>query len=128
MKARILLVEDEESIVLVLKKRLEHTGYEVITASDGQQGLDMARSDHPDLILMDVMLPKMEGFKVCRLLKYDDKYKSIPIIILTALGRQIDVDLGQDVGADAYMTKPFESQDLLRLIEDLLKKYSKQAQ
>lgn len=122
MGARILIVEDEQVMAALLKKRLEGHGYEAHTAFDGEAGLQAARQMKPDLIILDCMLPKIDGYKICRLLKFDDKYQSIPIIMLTALGQESDVALGKDVGADAYFLKPFEGQSLLEKIEELLKK------
>jgi DNA-binding response OmpR family regulator len=121
MSKKILLVDDEKDLVETLTFRLEANGYGVIKAYDGQEGLDKARSEKPDLIILDLMLPKMDGYKVCRMLKFDDKYKSIPIILFTARAQESDKKLGQEVGADAYITKPFEPQILLSKIKELLK-------
>lgn len=121
-KKQILIVDDEEHIILTLKLRLEHLGYDVITAADGQEGLDTARSHHPDLIILDVMMPKMDGYKVCKLLKFDENFQSTPIILLSALSQQADIDLAMEIGADTYLTKPFDSQELTQTIERLLAK------
>jgi len=102
--------------------RLEANGYEVLPAYDGQEGLDKARKEKPDLIILDLMLPKMDGYKVCRMLKFDEKYKKIPIIMFTARAQETDKEMGEEVGADAYITKPFEPQALLAKIEELLGK------
>ncbi|MBI1871085.1 MAG: response regulator [Chlamydiae bacterium] len=122
MAIRILIIEDEVTMAGLIKKRLESHGYEAETAFDGESGLKKARENCPDLILLDIMLPKIDGYKVCRLLKFDDKYKSIPIILLTALGQESDVATGKDVGADGYLLKPFDGEKLLAKIEELLKK------
>ena len=122
MAKKILLIEDEEMMSNLIKRRLEANGYEVATAFDGQTGLELARQSKPDLILLDIMLPKLDGYKVCRFLKFDDKYKVIPIIMLTALGQDTDIALGRDMGADAYLVKPFDSQTLLGKIQELLEK------
>ena len=119
-KKRILVVEDEEAMVDLVKMRLEANGYEVITAYDGQEGLDKARKLEPDLIILDLMLPKMDGYKICGLLKADTRYSKIPVIMFTAKVQEDDVKLGKEVGADAYITKPFEPQTLLGEIEALL--------
>lgn len=119
-KKRILVIEDEEAMVDLVKMRLEANGYEVITAYDGQEGLDKARKLEPDLIILDLMLPKMDGYKVCGLLKADTRYSKIPVIMFTAKVQEDDVKLGKEVGADAYITKPFEPQTLLGEIEALL--------
>ena len=121
-KKRILLVEDEADMVYALTLQLEAINCEVLSAADGQTGLDMARKEKPDLIILDLMLPKMDGYKICRMLKFDEKYKKIPIIMFTARAQDKDKKLGQEVGADAYITKPFDSKDLLDKISALLKK------
>lgn len=119
-KKRILLVDDEKDMVFVLKLHLEAEGYDVLTAFDGQEALQKARQDQPDLIILDVMLPKLDGYKVCRMLKFDRKYKAIPVVMLTAKSQEGDVKLGYEVGADFYVTKPFESKTLLLKVKDIL--------
>ncbi len=121
-KKRILLIEDEVDMVYALTLHLEAMNCEVLSAGDGQTGLDMARKEKPDLIILDLMLPKMDGYKVCRILKFDERYKKIPIIMFTARAQDQDKKLGQEVGADAYITKPFDSRVLLDKISALLKK------
>lgn len=121
-KKRILLIEDETDMVYALTLQLEAIDYEVLSATDGQTGLDMARKENPDLIILDLMLPKMDGYKICRMLKFDERYKKIPIIMFTARVQDQDKKLGQEVGADAYITKPFDSTELLNRISALLKK------
>ncbi len=121
-KKRILVVDDEVQLVEMIQMRLEANDFEVSTAYDGQQGLDAARAQQPDLIILDLMLPKMDGYKVCRLLKFDEKYRHIPIILFTARAREQDKQLGEDVGADAYVVKPFEPEALLSTISRLLEK------
>ncbi|MBA7713745.1 Protein-glutamate methylesterase/protein-glutamine glutaminase [subsurface metagenome] len=118
---RILVVDDVESIVMSVKKFLERHRYEVITANDGQEGLEKAKTEKPDLIVLDLMLPKMNGYKVCGLLKKDTRYAKIPVVMFTAKAQEKDVKLGQEVGADAYITKPYESEVLLAKIKELLK-------
>lgn len=115
-KKIILVVDDELDMLMVIKLRLEASGYKVITATDGLEGLNTARRERPDLIILDVMLPKMNGYKVARFLKFDDEFKKIPIVMLTALGRESDKSIGAETGADIYLTKPFESQELLNAI------------
>jgi len=119
-KRRILIVDDETDLVDMLTVRLEASGYEVIAVGDGEAGLQKARSVKPDLIILDLMLPKIEGYKVCRMLKFDEKYKNIPIILFTARAQEADVKLGEEVGADAYVTKPFEPEVLLGKIAGFL--------
>jgi len=122
MAKRILLVDDERDLVDMVKMRLEAGGFEVSTAFDGQEALDKARKEKPDLIILDLMLPKMDGYKVCRMLKFDEKYKKIPIILFTARAQDNDKQLGTEVGADGYITKPFEPQVLLSKINELIGK------
>ena len=119
---RILVVDDEAQLVEMVVMRLEASGYEVITAHDGQEGLDKARQENPNLIILDLMLPKLDGYKVCRMLKFDEKYKNIPIILFSARAQEQDRQLGMQVGADAYITKPFEPKVLLEKIEELISK------
>lgn len=119
-KKRILLVEDEKDMAYAVTLQLEAKGYEVITASDGREGLDKAHTRKPDLIILDLMLPKLDGYKVCRMLKFDNKYKDIPIILFTARAQESDKKTGKEVGADAYITKPFEPSVLLGTISELL--------
>jgi DNA-binding response OmpR family regulator len=119
-KKKILLVEDEKDMAYAVTLQLEAKGYEVITASDGREGLEKARMKKPDLIILDLMLPKIDGYKVCRMLKFDSKYKDIPIIIFTARAQDSDKNTGKEVGADAYITKPFEPSALLDKIRELL--------
>lgn len=121
MAKRILLVDDEPDFLDMVKTRLEASGYEVITAADGQQGLDKAKKEKPDLIILDLMLPKMDGYKVCGLLKKDTRYSGIPLIILTARAQGEDMKLGEELGADAYIIKPFDAAALLGKIEGFLK-------
>ncbi len=120
MAKKILLVDDEPHIIMMLENRMKHAGYDVITASDGQEALVKAHKEKPDLIILDLMLPKLDGYKVCRMLKFDEKYKHIPIIMLSARAQEADKKMGETVGADGYITKPFEPQVLLGKVSDLL--------
>ena len=118
---KILIVDDEPYILLLLETRLKAEGYAVVTASDGLSGLDLAKKEKPSLIILDLMLPKMDGYKVCGLLKKDSRFARIPILIFTAKAQEQDRKLGEEAGADAYLTKPFEPPVLLSKIQDLLK-------
>jgi len=120
MAKKILLVDDEPHIIMMLENRMKHAGYEVITACDGQEALTKAKKEKPDLIILDLMLPKLDGYKVCRMLKFDEKYKNIPIIMLSARAQEADKKMGETVGADGYVTKPFEPQVLLGKVKELL--------
>ena len=119
-KQRILVVDDEKDMVFAVKLQLEANHFEVLTASDGQDGLEKARREKPDLIILDLMLPKLDGYKVCRMLKFDEKYKHIAVILFTARAQKDDEKTGYEVGADAYITKPFEPKVLLDKIKTLL--------
>lgn len=121
MAKKILVTEDSPTVLEIIKETLKDAGYEVIGAVDGQEALDKARKEGPDLIILDLMLPKIDGYKVCRMLKFDEKYKRIPIVMFTARSDDRDRKLGKEVGADIYLTKPFESQVLLEKIKELLK-------
>lgn len=121
MAKRILVVDDEKDLVETLTFRLEANSYEVLKAYDGQEGLDKAKKEKPDLIILDLMLPKIDGYKVCRMLKFDEKYKHIPVILFTARAQESDRKMGGEVGADAYITKPFEPKALLDKIAQLIK-------
>ena len=105
----------------MMKMRLEANNYEVILAVDGLEALYKARNNKVDLIILDLMLPKMDGYKVCRMLKFDKKYKHIPIIMFTARDKESDLKLGAEVGANAYLTKTLGSEVLLSKIEELIK-------
>ena len=119
-RKKILLIEDEPDYRLALRERLEANGYDVIEAEDGKQGLESARSQQPDLIIADAMLPKLSGFRVARILKSDPKYKDIPLLILTVLSQENDIKMGTAAGADAYLNKTCQSKDLLTTIAYLL--------
>jgi len=121
-KKRILVVDDEPDFVRAITIILESNNYEVTVANDGQEGLNLARSQKPDLIILDLMLPKMDGYKVCRFLKFDEKFREIPIIMLTARGQEEDKILGQQMGADAYIVKSEKPEVLLEKIKQLIKK------
>lgn len=118
---RILIADDEKDVVTTLQFTLEKEGYQCLTAHDGKEALDKAKSENPDLIILDIMMPKMNGYKVSRLLKFDKKYKHIPIIMLTARTQEKDRKLGDETGADMYVTKPFEIDDLVNTIRNILK-------
>jgi DNA-binding response OmpR family regulator len=121
MPKKILLVEDEKDLASTIFFRLSTKGYEVILAYDGQEGLDKARADKPDLIILDLMLPKIDGYKVCALLKSDSRYSNIPILIFSARAQDEDRKKAKEAGADFYMTKPFEPEVLLSKLKELLK-------
>ena len=119
MSNKILIVEDDPNILEVLKYNLGKEGYATFTAIDGVQALESARTSKPDLIVLDIMLPKMSGFEVCRILR---KEMVIPIIMLTARDDEIDKVTGLDLGADDYMTKPFSIRELMARIRAMLRR------
>jgi DNA-binding response OmpR family regulator len=114
--AGVLIVDDEPSIVETVRFALEKAGYPCLVAYDGEEAMRIVRAQNPALILLDIMLPKLNGFQICRLLKFDELYRHIPIIMLTARAQERDRLLGKETGADAYVTKPFELPELLRVI------------
>lgn len=121
MLKKILIVDDEVNIVKVLSSRLKFAGYDVEAAYDGQEALDKVEAEKPDLIILDLMLPKIEGYRVCRLLKFDKKYQKIPIIIFTARVEPYEKTLAESVGADAFINKPFDPDALMEKVGELLK-------
>jgi len=122
MKTRILIVEDEPAMVAGLRDNFEYEGYDVISAADGVQGLDRALAEHPDLVVLDVMMPRMSGLDVCKQLKA--KRPSLPIIMLTARGQEIDKVVGLELGADDYVTKPFSIRELMARVKAVLRRVS----
>jgi two-component system OmpR family response regulator len=119
MSNKILIVEDDPNILETLKYNLGREGYDTLTAVDGVQALETARTSKPDLIILDIMLPKMSGFEVCRILR---KEMAVPIIMLTARDDEIDKITGLDLGADDYMTKPFSMRELMARVRALLRR------
>lgn len=120
-KPKVLIVEDDPDIAASIRYSLElNKGIECLQALDGKEALKKAREESPDLIILDVMLPKMDGFQVSRLLKFDEMYKHIPIIMLTARAQDSDQALGMETGADEYVTKPFSLDALLGLVMQYL--------
>jgi two-component system alkaline phosphatase synthesis response regulator PhoP len=117
---KILIVEDEPSMVAGLRDNFEYEGYEVICACDGEEGLERALRDSPDLVVLDVMMPKMSGLDVCKQLKA--KRPSLPIIMLTARGQEVDKVVGLELGADDYVTKPFSIRELLARVKAVLRR------
>ena len=118
---KILVVEDEENILEALKYNISKEGYEFLSASDGDTAINLARQESPDLIILDVMIPKLDGFEVCRILR---KETNIPIFMLTAKTEEIDRVIGLEIGADDYITKPFSMRELLVRIKNVLRRYS----
>jgi len=121
---KILIIEDDDHIIELLKFNVENNGYEVSIAMDGNEGLNKAIDELPDLILLDLMLPGIDGIEICNKLKNKDRTKDIPIIMLTAKGHETDKILGLEIGADDYMTKPFSVRELMTRIKVVFRRYS----
>jgi DNA-binding response OmpR family regulator len=119
MNRTVLVVEDEENLLEVLKYNLEREGYNVLTAVDGEQGLEVARTSRPDLVVLDIMLPKLDGLEVCRILRRES---NVPILMLTAKGEEIDRVVGLELGADDYVTKPFSVRELMARVKAMLRR------
>jgi len=118
--SKILIIEDEPDMVLGLKDNFEFEGYEVLTAADGAAGLERARAQKPDLVILDIMLPKLSGLEVCKTLRSEGF--EAPIIMLTARGQEIDKVVGLELGADDYVTKPFSIRELLARVRAILRR------
>ena len=114
---KILIADDEMDLVETVRFPLEVEGYHVLVSYNGEDALDQARKENPDLILLDLMLPKLDGYEVCRRLKCDDRCKHIPILMLTAKFQEKDKALGMETGANEYITKPFDIRDLLKKVK-----------
>lgn len=124
MSKRILLVDDEPSILLSLKFLMEQEGYDVQTATDGDEALQAVSEKLPDLILLDIMMPKRDGFEVCQTIRANPDWKETKIILLTAKGREVDQEKGLALGADDYVTKPFATQELVKKVKMVLESSS----
>lgn len=120
MTTKILIADDEPNILISIEYLMRREGYEVFVARDGKEALDVLRREHPRLVLLDVMMPHKTGFEVCQELRADDALKDTLVLMLTAKGRDTDVAKGLGVGADAYMTKPFSTKDLVQKVRELL--------
>ena len=121
-KEAVLVVEDEKNILELVKFNLEQEGYRVLTASRGDTGLERARKEKPSLIVLDLMLPEVDGIEICKILKRNDQTASIPIIMLTAKGKEADKIVGLELGADDYITKPFSPRELVARVKVVLRR------
>ena len=117
--AKVLVVDDEASIVNIISYNLKKEGYDVITAEDGEAGLELAMNENPDLILLDIMMPKMDGYEVCRKIR---EKSNVPIIMLTARADEVDKVIGLEMGADDYVTKPFGNRELIARVKAHLRR------
>jgi two-component system phosphate regulon response regulator PhoB len=122
MPQTILVVDDERDIVELIRYNLSQAGFRVVTASDGQQALELARRERPDLVVLDLMLPVMPGTEVARILKQDEKSRAVPILMLTARGSEIDRIVGFELGADDYVVKPFSPRELVLRVQAILRR------
>ena len=120
MTRKLLIADDEPNILISLEYLLKREGYQVTVARDGQEALDAVGRECPDLLLLDVMMPRKNGFEVCQALRADERFAALKILMLTAKGRDTDIAKGQALGADANMTKPFATRELVQKIADLL--------
>ncbi len=120
MSHSVLIVDDEPGIVISLEFLMRQNGYQVSVARDGEAALQAVRAQHPDLVLLDVMLPHRTGFELCQLIREDADLADTKIIFLTAKGRDVDVAKGMALGADEYITKPFATRELVRKVQEIL--------
>ena len=120
MSQKILIVDDEPNILVSLEYLMKREGFEVLLARDGQEALDVLRRERPRLVLLDVMMPRKSGFEVCQELRADEAIRDTLVLMLTAKGRDTDVAKGLGVGADAYVTKPFSTRELVEKVRALL--------
>jgi len=118
----IVAIEDEPDLLEVVRYNLAREGYEVLSAEDGLEGLDVIEKSHPDLVLLDLMLPGMDGVEICRRVKFDPETRSIPVIIVSAKGEESDVVLGLEMGADDYVAKPFSPRELVARVKAVLRR------
>lgn len=120
MPIEILVVDDEPSIVVPLQFLMEQQGYSVILAENGHDALDLIYKYKPDLVLLDIMLPGIDGYEVCEIIRLNPAYRDVKIIFLTAKGREVEIAKGMALGADAYITKPFSNADLVAKVKAIL--------
>jgi DNA-binding response OmpR family regulator len=120
MPKEILIVDDEPSIVVPIQFLMEQQGYNVLVAQNGEDALDIIYRYKPDLILLDIMLPRIDGYEVCEIVRLNPEYRDIKIIFLTAKGREVEIAKGLALGADAYFTKPFSNTELVAKVKELL--------
>lgn len=120
MSRKILIADDEPNIVISLEYLMKREGYTVLVARDGQEALDTILRDRPELVLLDVMMPKKSGFEVCQAVRANEELQDTKILMLTAKGRDTDLAKGLALGADAYMTKPFSTRELVQKVAEML--------
>jgi DNA-binding response OmpR family regulator len=122
MTKEILIVDDEPNVIMPIQFLMEQHGYRVMIAERGEDALDLVYRYKPDLVLLDIMLPGIDGYEVCEIIRLDPNYRNIKIIFLTALGREVEIAKGLTLGADAYITKPFSNAALVAKVKEILEK------
>ena len=120
MPKKVLIVDDEPNILLSVEFLMQREGHEVITARDGQEAVELLAAAKPDLMILDVMMPRKNGFEVCNEVRADPAFADMPILMLTAKGREAEIKKGESLGADAYITKPFSTHELVAKVQVLL--------
>lgn len=120
MPKKVLIVDDEPNILLSVEFLMQREGHEVVTARDGQEAVELLAAAKPDLMILDVMMPRKNGFEVCNEVRADPGFADMPILMLTAKGREAEVKKGESLGADAYVTKPFSTHELVVKVQALL--------
>jgi len=120
MSSKILIADDEQSIVVPLEFLMEQKGYEVVAAYNGEEAIEKIISFNPDLILLDIMLPIIDGFEVCQMIRSNPIWKDIKVIFVSAMGREVDIAKGLALGADAYITKPFANAEIIQKVREVL--------
>lgn len=122
MPKKILIVDDEPNIVIPLQFLMEQNGYRALVAQSGEEALEMISKERPDLVLLDIMLPGVDGFEVCEIIRLNPQWRNTRVIFLTAKGRDVDIAKGMVLGADEYITKPFSNQQIIGSVKKLLEK------
>jgi DNA-binding response OmpR family regulator len=120
MSKKVLIVDDEPGIIVALQFLMEQNGYATMVAFSGEEAMEAVAQHHPDLILLDIMLPVVDGFEVCQRVRENPDWNDIRIVLVTALGSEVNVTKGLDLGADAYLTKPFSNADLVAKVKELM--------
>lgn len=117
---RILICDDDPVILRLLQVNLELEGYDVLLAHHGEDAIEVATAEHPDLVILDIMMPKLDGYQTCERLKANDETKEIPVVFLSAKAQQTDIERGKEFGVADYLTKPFDPNDLIDVVERLI--------
>ncbi|MCG7871306.1 MAG: response regulator [Candidatus Thiodiazotropha lotti] len=126
MSKKILIVDDEPNIVFSVEFLMKRSGYEVVSAADGEQAMQLLADEVPDLMILDVMMPRKNGFEVCAEVRNDQRLSDLPILMLSAKGRDAEIKKGLSLGADAYITKPFSTHELVEKVNQLLQRRSEE--